>query len=187
MHFYLFVGLFVRWLDRASVWRIAILALAISWAWRAMVLVVYGYTSVFDMFVHVYQLPGMLDEFAAGIILAKLAVDGRLRLNGVYWLVGASVLGYVVMSVYWPRSFFWDVPAMVVFWHSGVALFFGLVVAAAVRLPNLTSSRIFAPFNYLGEISYGIYLWHLFALQAALHVFGQHSPPPRQSLASRLS
>ena len=50
---------------------------------------------------------------------------------------------------------------MVVFWRTGLALTFGALVLLAAQLPDMTRLLPLRPLNYLGEISYGIYLWHL--------------------------
>ena len=49
---------------------------------------------------------------------------------------------------------------MVVFWRTGLALTFGALVLFAAQLPDITRVRL-RPLDYLGDISYGIYLWHL--------------------------
>ena len=51
--------------------------------------------------------------------------------------------------------------AMVVFWRTGLALTFGALVLLAAQLPDITRVSSLRPLDYLGEISYGIYLWHL--------------------------
>jgi peptidoglycan/LPS O-acetylase OafA/YrhL len=112
------------------------------------------------------QLPGVLDEFGAGIVLAKL-VDRQpapqMR-DGFLWVAAAIVAGTASMSVYWPNTSYFDIPAMAVFWRSSLGVFFVCVVAAAVYLPSVAMTWPLRPIRYLGVISYGIYLWHLFAL-----------------------
>ena len=50
---------------------------------------------------------------------------------------------------------------MVVFWRTGLALTFGALVLFASELPDLTRFAPLRPLDYLGEVSYGVYLWHL--------------------------
>jgi peptidoglycan/LPS O-acetylase OafA/YrhL len=50
---------------------------------------------------------------------------------------------------------------MVVFWRTGLALAFGALVLFASELPDLTRFPLLRPLDYLGEVSYGLYLWHL--------------------------
>ena len=61
---------------------------------------------------------------------------------------------------------------MVIFWRIALSVFLFFVVAAAVELPQVISYKWLAPLDYLGEISYGIYLWHLFAVTYAIHYLG---------------
>jgi peptidoglycan/LPS O-acetylase OafA/YrhL len=61
---------------------------------------------------------------------------------------------------------------MVVFWRTLFAAFVLCVLAAAVRLPQAIARRGLRPLAYLGEISYGIYLWHLFAVEYVIRLQG---------------
>ena len=54
---------------------------------------------------------------------------------------------------------------MVIFWRTSLGVFFLCVVAAAVMLPTVAWTWPLRPIRYLGEVSYGIYLWHLFAIK----------------------
>lgn len=46
---------------------------------------------------------------------------------------------------------------------------FGAALAATLACP-LPSNGWMRPFHYLGEISYGLYLWHLLVLLSLLHM-----------------
>jgi len=173
MQFYLAVSLLVPWIRRTPAWIILLCATAVAWAWRATMYVLYAHVDFGLEFIRVSQLPGSLDEFAAGIVLAKLVLDRRIeRIPGWAWVVGASMLGYVVFSLFWSHSLYWDVPAMVVFWRTGFAAFLACMVAAAVCLPQALARRWLRPVDYLGDVSYGIYLWHLFAVEVVIHMLG---------------
>jgi peptidoglycan/LPS O-acetylase OafA/YrhL len=168
MQFYVAVALGIDWLDRTPGWRIWLYGILIAWAWRACTVALYGGTTdAWPVFMHSTQLPGTLDEFGAGIFLAKWVLDGH-RLStarGVAWIAGACVAGYFVMSVYWSYAAYWFFPAMVVFWKTGFAAVLLCILAAAIELPQVVAHRWLRPLDGLGEVSYGIYLWHLFALQ----------------------
>ena len=49
---------------------------------------------------------------------------------------------------------------MVIFWRTLLSAGFVALLAVFVILP-FKGSGIFKPLRYLGEISYGIYLWHV--------------------------
>jgi peptidoglycan/LPS O-acetylase OafA/YrhL len=186
MQFYLAIALLIGWIDRTPGWRIWLYGIAISWTWRAAMFWIYADGDVFTLFVKTTQLPGVLDEFGAGIFLAKWVLDGRgsLPLKGLPWLAAAVATGYVAMAIYWPRAMYWDNAYMVVFWRTSLSIFILCVLGAAVELPQVISYRWLAPVDYLGEISYGIYLWHLFALTFVIEVLGWRAG---QSLAAVLA
>ncbi|MGC1817165.1 MAG: acyltransferase [Casimicrobiaceae bacterium] len=178
MQFYLTVALLIRWIDRTSGWRIWLSCILIAWTWRASMVFFFGHDDAAGTFMRMAQLPGTLDEFGAGMFLAKL-VEGRSgsqRRVGWGWLVAAVAIGTVCMGIYWPRASYWDDAAMIVFWHTTLAAFMLCVVASAVYLPAFAERWPTRPVRYLGEVSYGIYLWHPFAIQACLAMTGITPP-----------
>jgi peptidoglycan/LPS O-acetylase OafA/YrhL len=171
MHFYLGVALLVPWIARTPGWRILAYGVAIAWAWRACMLTRYGYYDQSFLFTRTSQVPGVLDEFCVGIFLAKLVIERPRvgRAGWVPWVVGAAVIGIPTMHVFWRHAGYWMFPAMVVFWRTALAISLLCVIAAAVRLPQVASWPGMRALNGLGEISYGIYLWHLFAIELVIH------------------
>ncbi len=174
MQFYLAVALLIGWIDRTPGWRIWLYGIVISCAWRAAMVMTYGHDDPFLLFAKTTQLPGTLDLFGAGIFLAKWVLDGQRRvpMPGLAFLLAVVAAGFVAMQLYWPRSTYWDDAYMIVFWRVALSVFFFLVVAAAVALPQVLSTRWLLPLDYLGEISYGIYLLHLFAVTFVVRAAG---------------
>jgi peptidoglycan/LPS O-acetylase OafA/YrhL len=76
------------------------------------------------------------------------------------------------MAVYWPRAEFWQFPWMVTFWRTFVAVFMLCVLGTAITAVQLATSPVFRPLDYLGDISYGIYLWHMLAINCLIQVAG---------------
>ena len=172
MQFYLAVALLIRWLAATAGWRIWAYCILIAWSWRAAIFFLDGSAEPWRLFVHVTQLPGTLDEFGAGIFLAKtlsVGTGSRLRTGGV-WVLAAIAVGTLCMGLFWPRTSYWDIPGMVIFWRTLLAAFFLCVVAAALHLPSFATAWPLRPIRYLGEVSYGIYLWHLFAIRFCLWI-----------------
>ncbi len=171
MQFYVAVALLIGWIDRVPGWRIWVYGIVISCAWRACMLMAYGDASPLVLFVKTTQLPGTLDLFGAGIFLAKWLLDGRPRVPAaaLALTLAAVASGLIAMSIYWPRAVYWNDAYMVTFWRIALSVFLFFVVAAAVELPQVIGYKWLAPLDYLGEISYGIYLWHLFAVMYAVH------------------
>jgi peptidoglycan/LPS O-acetylase OafA/YrhL len=86
------------------------------------------------------------------------------------------------MGIFWSYEF-WNEPRMITFWRTSLAAFFLCVVAAAVYLPQVARTWPLRPLWYLGEVSYGIYLWHMFAVTLLLRI-PDLAPP--QALAMTL-
>jgi peptidoglycan/LPS O-acetylase OafA/YrhL len=174
MQFYLAVALALPWIAKMPGWGVWVCCIVIAWAWRASMVYASGPIDPYHLFMRVTQLPGTLDEFGAGIFLAK-TLHGIRKPSvaaGFGWAVAAVVAGTACMSVYWPHTGYWDEPAMVIFWRTSLGVFFLCTVAAAVHLPSYCRRWPLRAFHYVGEVSYGIYLWHLFAIELWLHIGG---------------
>jgi peptidoglycan/LPS O-acetylase OafA/YrhL len=177
MHFYLAVALAIPWIARTPGWRVWVYCIVIAWTWRATMYYFFGHLEPARFFMRVMQLPGVLDEFGAGIFLARM-LDRRPHpapIAGWIWALAAIATGTVCMGIYWPHANYWDLPGMVIFWRTLLGTFFLCIVAAAVHLPSFAESWPLRPFRYLGEVSYGIYLWHLFAIRFILWI-GDYTP-----------
>jgi peptidoglycan/LPS O-acetylase OafA/YrhL len=137
---------------------LACVATAIGWRWGCIV-----WFAGEDLAAHLHvidALPGAVATFAAGWWLA-----GRAPLNGVgrrWGLLGVAVVAYAAL-----QYALWTHDAVYLRGHWILAVWvpsLGLVVAAGVYLlqqplPGLAvlGSR---PAQWLGEMSFGIYLWH---------------------------
>ena len=174
MQFYLLMLLIAPWLQRANSLVIAVGAIVLAWTWRAAMFMLVGTKShwgIFPLFVYTAQLPGMADEFAAGIILAKFLFNQKnqsilSRLAPHSWVVPAAAAAAVTlaMRIYWNNSSYWNEFWMVVAFKSLLALCCVLVVFSACLLQSRAVVRFTLPLRYLGTISYGIYLWHLLVI-----------------------
>ena len=178
MQFYLAVALLIPWIARMSPWRLWLGCILIAWAWRGTMFAVFGDFEPRLLFMPVTQLPGCLDEFGAGIFLARMLDERGERRSGAgwRWVLAAIAAGTISMAIYWRHTSYWDLPLMVTFWRTTLGVFFLCVVGAAVSLPALARRWPLRPLAYLGVVSYGIYLWHLFAIRYALTVAGLAPP-----------
>lgn len=194
MQFYVCVLLGIRWLDKAKPWQIGAILVTTAWGWRYLAFVQFsGDADIVRLDVYSKQLPGMLDEFAAGIVLARVVLDRGIQTLGIRsvfnwlplfgWLLALGLTVWLALHVYWQHAVYWDNLWMVTFWRSLAALALVAILGSALALPQLTSSRFAHPFSYLGEISYGIYLWHMMVIVALLKVGGL---PPSQVLQMTL-
>lgn len=194
MQFYILMVLFAPWLRIARLWKVLLLFVGIAWLWRfgVTILVTPDKTlGTFPIFVAATQLPGMLDEFAIGILLARFVrteagirilsyVNNNTARVSFVWLL-AGLLVYFALSIFWRYASYWDYPLMIILFRSLLATSFGAVLfAACVVTPTGLLGRLASPFYYLGTISYGIYLWHLpviLSLKRVLWLTPQHAFP----------
>ena len=182
MQFYLLILILAPFLRRCKWWLIPAVALPIAWAWRfgAFSMVpIDANAGPYYRFWAVTQLPGTLDQFAIGVLLARLVRSTRCRkfiqtLQQRPWIIFLAAAGavWLMLAVYWPLASFWEIPLMVVFWRTLESSAFGLVVLAACSLTGKTLISISKPLRYFGTISYGIYLWHLSVLLSVKDIKG---------------
>ena len=175
MQFYLLVAALGAWLARARWFWIALALVGAAWAYRlgAVTLVpAKGPLGPFPLFVAATQLPGMLDEFAAGLLFARLVTSP----TGARWLafgrrrpwvpaLAAALVLYGSLTIYWRWASFWDFPMMVIGFRTLLALSAVLVVAATCVIDGPITMMLTRPLRYLGVISYGLYLWHLLLIE----------------------
>ena len=168
MQFYVLLVLVAPWLGTKRAWPllVAFLGTGLLWRWLGTELHTPGTANPYFQFHFNSQLPGTLDQFACGIAAAKLATSPRFRPG---WLACATASGCALLlltlawNVFWRNATYWDSPAMIVFWRTLVSSGFAAVLLALVLCPKPMPTPL-RPASYLGDISYGIYLWHLVVL-----------------------
>ena len=168
MQFYVLMMLAAPFVSRIDIRALLAGGLLIAWISRAIAFwATHDLGKPFVTFVYATQVPSMLDAFAIGLAIARLHLDGGLRRWTARspWppLIAAAfafTIGLdVVWQTYWSHADYWGDGAMVIFWRTGLAATFGALVLFASLLPNV--ARFVPPLDYLGDVSYGIYLWHL--------------------------
>ena len=174
MQFYVLMLVFAPWIRITPWWQLALIFTGIAWLWRLGVTVLVPLDSPFKEFLpfaYATQLPGMLDEFLVGLLLARivnsergqafLAWIGRGTTEALASTLVVVLVLWGVLSFFWRHASFWDVPHMAVFFRTVLASAFGLVILVACGLNSEAWLKVTAPLRYFGTISYGIYLWHL--------------------------
>jgi peptidoglycan/LPS O-acetylase OafA/YrhL len=182
MQFYVFVLLLLGWWSKQSPVRIMLTGILTAWICRAIVVLVgylKGWAGPWPIFMKAVQMPMMLDEFACGIALAMMVWryppskwPGTRFQQGLVLTAALALTGYVTFATYFAYSSYWGYPLMVIFWRTGLGIFFALVLVIAIWLPALSKPGfLYRSFYYLGDISYGIYLWHFICLSLLKQYF----------------
>lgn len=182
MQFYLLVAVLAPFARNCRWWLIPLIAFSIAWAWRFGVFSLVPMDSTLGAFYRFRastQLPGTLDQFAVGALLARFLRSASGQQRMVFYrrialvpMVVAAIAIWAMLMLYWPRASFWDHLTMVVFWRTFAAVSFGLVIFAACCADHPWLLVITRPLRYLGTISYGIYLWHLSVILAVKRIEG---------------
>ncbi|MFN7141224.1 MAG: acyltransferase family protein, partial [Limisphaerales bacterium] len=195
MQFYLLAILFAPVLSKVKPWKLLFWGIVLAWLTR---FAAFWWTmdrgDSHRTFIFSSQVPGNADQFAFGIFLSRLYLDGTLkewaqRWQGRgHWILFAGVVAIGTAALlttfqFWPGGTYWKNVYMVTFWRTGVAVSFAMLVALFCLLPDLSRSWYFQPLNYLGEISYGIYLWHLPVILSLKRVL----PPDDRFLLLKMS
>ena len=165
MQFYVLIALCAPWLARSSIWKILAIWISIAWAWKYGSTLLYppGSSTPIIQFIYASQLPGVLDEFAFGIVIAKLVQTNSLQLNlrrMAAWGATAVVLLIAAWITVGTGELYWNSATTIIFWRTLACAGFAALLACVVMIP-FSGGWITRPFRYLGEISYGIYLWHM--------------------------
>ena len=155
--------------SRRWFWPLMAAFLIICYMWRLGVLRYVPADQSFQRFFALTQLPGMLDEFVIGIVVARWLIDrkqGNEQAQGwqrLAWIVGTVVvLGSALALVLRHVGDFWSVPFMVIGWRSLLAAGFGMLLVAFLQSgPLLTRVIQRTGLSYIGLISYSIYLVHI--------------------------
>jgi peptidoglycan/LPS O-acetylase OafA/YrhL len=171
---YLF-GFWLLWRQKRNFLRIGAALFFGIWLYRAAV----HYYSLANLQIHYLTLPfGACDGFFLGLCIAVMENRGSA------WLHNSTSLGrasFLIFSLVWLFSFmwilenyhdaYWQIWVFPIFFRSGLALAFALILIAVLRYEHTATPVDFKQFwawrvlSKFGLWSYGIYLWHPMVIQ----------------------
>lgn len=169
--FYLFIFLLIPLLARARILPMFLSLVLLAWCSRVLSFEVSDYMGWGHVkrMVYATQMPSMLDLFGFGMVIAKIfcASQQYLEQRRGQLLAGVAILfcatAYIAATTYmWHAGDYWYTRSMIVFWRSIIGLTFALLLLLAVLMPPklFQNNPLHRAGYYLGEVSYGIYLWH---------------------------
>ena len=165
MQFYVLMALSAPWLVRTATWKVFMVwvSIAIAWKYATTLALPPGASIPIIQFIYASQLPGVLDEFVCGICIAKLLHANALQFTRLRFLLWASA-AVALLTAAWitvgTGALYWQSATTIILWRTLVCAGFAALLACVVMLP-VSGGWLMRPFRYLGEISYGIYLWHM--------------------------
>lgn len=169
MQLYIFVMLVLAWLPslRPLLFALVVIATAIGFRY-------FMYSSNIGapdaQLSHLTtQMPGMIDSFGLGMVLAMLKQQGKLPNLGLVQslaLLALAVSGLIaceqILIHYWDS--YWKIWWLPTFFRSFAAIVCTVLVVTAITLPQKLQLAIPRACVFLGQISYGIYLWHFIVI-----------------------
>ena len=169
MQFYAAMALAGAWLLSARGRWIAVALFAIAIGWRAVVWWLDAGSHLATpspaQFIHASELPGVIDAFAAGMLVAlwqrRRSARGDVQSRGLALMLGVAALACWFGALEWfvaRAADYWTNPASAICLRSLTALAGGFTVAAAFAAPAPRIGR--AAMTLAGDLSYGLYLWH---------------------------
>jgi peptidoglycan/LPS O-acetylase OafA/YrhL len=184
--FYLVMMVVAPWWRMRQGWLLIPFFCTVAWVWRAAVF--YGVDEP-QRFFFAVQIPGALDEFALGMLVAWCHQKTWLDLRGARaaWvgviglLLGVGLVAYCLKAYALGGSPYW-VSAWHVVWSKTIlcAGFTGALVGFVVwRVHNPVLELLrWVGVVFLGRISYSVYLYHVPVLLLVYrHVDALHSSP----------
>ncbi len=165
VQFYVLIAICAPWIARARLWKMLTLWIAVAWVWKYGSTLIYppGASQPIVQFIYASQLPGVLDEFVFGICIARLVQINALQFTWPKFL-GWAAAALILLGIAWvtvlPEQLYWKNATIIIFWRTLVCAGFAALLACVIMIPY-SGGWLTRPFRYLGEISYGIYLWHM--------------------------
>ncbi len=171
--FYLFIAIVAVTFRRSPQgWLIATGMILLGVVWRLVVFETS--TSVADSAYLIQQLPGAADLFGIGMLTALAARTGavprllrRATLRSALLVLSAGLVAGALYVYYDRKPGYWQDGAMVVLWPLVLAVgVAGMLVCLTRATSAVQAATRWIGLAYLGVISFGIYLFHPFVIEA---------------------
>jgi peptidoglycan/LPS O-acetylase OafA/YrhL len=170
---------FIVGIQRRIGWRLTFaIGLAIALGWRVAVMWSFRGEDLLPRLPILDALPGTLASFMAGVAISNLSQEiGLPRRRALLAVLAAA---FVAMQ-YWlfaNLDTYWKGHWMLAVWTPAMAVIIALGVHSLLRPPPELGFLGSRPFVWLGDVSYGIYLWHLPVIILVKRAMGEHASTP---------
>ncbi|MBC7606921.1 MAG: acyltransferase [Burkholderiales bacterium] len=140
----------------------------------SILLIVFTFALRWIMLNHHYEIDVFtftrLDQLALGCILAILEYKGILEKTSNRIFLGLMILGFILVAYSSTFSYFY----LNLFKHNAFGLLYFAVLAFCIKAATTSWLNRFltsAVMQFLGKISYGLYIWHVLAILLMEHYF----------------
>ena len=165
--FYLMLPLLAPLIDRRRWPWLLLGAIALTVSTRYLMHLAYTGVSVPLRVVVIERLPGRLDQFVIGMlggaafVLAGLN-DWRPSRPAVWFFAGIAGIAGIGAWIIQVDDAYWSGHPLLFVWHGlFAACLFPVLLACAWEAPPARVVFSNRPMRYLGDISFGVYLWHM--------------------------
>ena len=192
--FYLCLPFLVLMYRRIGFVGTLLVAAAITLGWRIGSAAMLDFSNLRSALAGMRALPGSLGLFMGGFLLNHLIRETRWQVRGSGRLLCAVVLvlfyGWIQLLIA-HRSNFWNEPWLVIATDPVIGVLIASLLAVLLR-PDMQTGIIHRALttrtmHWLGELSYGIYLWHYPVLRLLPKVFPGHWGGPAGGLLALLA
>src|SRR6185437_2011377 len=202
VQFYIVLALATPLLRRVPVLPLLVACIVLSTGWDLFWLARISSDDpqrIYRLFFVTSQLPGLIDTFALGLVLARIALDPGKRpiwdwasrywpvlFAGAFACLAFAFVLYARVPPLYDGWRIWFTASTLVGHHLSTSLGFFLLIFACAGSGTARTDWWLAPLRYLGVVSYGFYLWHGIVL-LALKNFPELAVAPRLVLAAGLT
>ncbi len=153
--FYLLLPALMWLMQRHGVWLLLLLGCAVTWLYRG----AFWSATQPPNAILVGQLPGVFIVFVLGLIAAQLTLHEHWTRCGYKTALAALGAGALWGRVLLHTDNYWSGSLLMVFWESLNAAIIVVLIVALHRMQHVWLNNRLT--QMLGDLSYGIYLWHL--------------------------
>ena len=181
--FYLILPFLAPMLDRRRWPWLLLFAIVATVAYRMWMHALYADAPVSTQVIMIERLPGRFDQFVIGMLAGAALVAANLRgwapvRPGWWFFIGVAGLVTVDAALLRVAGEYWAGHPLLYVWHALFSIcLVPVLLACAWGAKPARLALANRPMRYLGDISFGVYLWHMPIVLAILPMLPAHYDP----------